>query len=102
MIAERADVETAAAAPYLLPREWKRPMPWGRIGPVARAIEGDFAPEVIEGVRSLGQPVAVLRKADSAEWGGWRGYWLGASIDPDTGAVRAAPARDAVTAGERH
>jgi gamma-glutamyltranspeptidase / glutathione hydrolase len=86
--------QEAVDAPYLLPRSWEKD------GPVVRVIEDTFDGKVLDGLRANGQPVTVLRKADAGEWGRWRGYWVGVSIDPKTGARRGVPARNAATATE--
>jgi gamma-glutamyltranspeptidase/glutathione hydrolase len=88
------DPQEAVDAPYLLPRSWEKD------GPVVRVIEDTFDGKVLDGLRTFGQPVTVLRKADVGEWGRWRGYWVGVSIDPKTGARRGVPARIAATATE--
>src|SRR5262249_30696266 len=86
--------QEAVDAPYLLPRSWEKD------GPVIRVIEETFDAKVLDGLRAFGQPVTVLRKADVGEWGRWRGFWVGASIDAKTGAPRGVPARVAATAME--
>jgi gamma-glutamyltranspeptidase/glutathione hydrolase len=95
------DAQAAVDAPYVLPRVWKKGRWWEDSGPVARVIEGAFDAKVIDGLRARGQPVTVLRKADVAAWGSWRGYLVGVGIDPKTGARRGAPARSTATTPER-
>ncbi len=43
---------------------------------------GRFDDDVLEGVRALGQPLAVLDRQAST---GFRGYWIGIAIDPESG-----------------
>ena len=81
------DPQDAVDAPYLLPR---KP---GKNGPVARVIEGTFEKKLIDDFQTLGQPAVILRKAEIADWGSWRGNLVGIKLDPVTDARRGVPAR---------
>ncbi len=46
-----------------------------------RVTQGDFPPDLIQAVRNMGIPIRQLRPLQPDG----RGYWIGASIDPETG-----------------
>ena len=47
--------------------------------------EGDFTEEVLNGVERLGQPLAVLPFEDHSQY---RGYWIGITLDPESGVLK--------------
>ena len=85
------DPKAAAESPQVL-----RPMSGGldqALGAVienaaAQTVEeGAFDAGLLERVRAMGQP---MLEVSSAEASGWRGYWVGIHIDPETGIRRGA------------
>jgi gamma-glutamyltranspeptidase/glutathione hydrolase len=85
------DPQEAVDAPYVLP------MKRDKKGPMARLIEGTFDQKLIDELQALGQPAVILRPADIAEWGSWRGLLVGIKLDPKTNARRGVPARYSAT-----
>ncbi len=60
----------------------------GAENPAAQAVEeGAFDPELLARVRSMQQPMQEIPPRLA---GGWRGYWVGIHIDPETGIRRGA------------
>ena len=85
------DPKAAAESPQVL-----RPMSGGLDRALGAAIEnaaaqtveeGAFDAGLLERVRVMGQP---MLEVSSAEASGWRGYWVGIHIDPETGIRRGA------------
>ena len=85
------DPKAAAESPQVL-----RPMSGGldrALGaetenPAAQAVEeGAFDAELLARVRAMQQPMQEIPPETA---GGWRGYWVGIHIDPETGIRRGA------------
>lgn len=85
------DPKAAAESPQVL-----RPMSGGLDFALGAAMEnaaaqtveaGAFDAELLEEVRAMGQP---MQEIPSESAGGWRGYWVGIHIDPETGVRRGA------------
>ena len=56
--------------------------------PAAQAVEqGAFDAELLARVRAMQQPMQEIPPETA---GGWRGYWVGIHIDPETGIRRGA------------
>jgi gamma-glutamyltranspeptidase / glutathione hydrolase len=85
------DPQEAVDAPYVLP------MKRDEKGPMARLIEGTFDQKLIDELQALGQRAVILRQADVAEWGSWRGLLVAIKLDPKTSARRGVPARYSAT-----
>ncbi len=71
--------EANDAPSFLLPR-------WPGLAPVYRVSRGDFQPELLSGVRAMGQKIEELEDPQARKF---VGMWTGIQIDPDSRQLRA-------------
>ena len=78
------DAQTAVEEPAFLLPEFTA----GK--PTPQVESGQFSKELVDGVRSLGQPV---KEVSGQQAGAFRGYWVGVQVDPAGGVRRAVGTR---------
>ncbi len=85
------DAQSAVDAPAFLAPDWSQEKSVARVG------DGSFDKRVLEGVRQLGQRVEIVSRPEDLAFAG---FWIGVELDPKTGELHAAGARQTLAYAE--